>query len=392
MKNSDKIESFFNEINSICNNEINIKESSLRDKNNYFLYKIEQSKQFKEINIKRIKRLYDSYKDKDYEKKVILDDITKLFYNQWDGAYSELLAYDLMNLISQKPCKIQISNLDVSKTLARECKDKNVSAIDGYCDEGLIFFEIKTLTQRLSDLIYKLKQDLESRNSDDYFLFTSDYPMNLEINGDCKYAELKKEILEAKKHKKDFLCSEVIKGLNIKFYYEKKPIDKLDGINRVLETTSVLVETHVCEDAFEMAQRLERLPLYNYKQFVDGMFMKIFVCHSLNINSSLICHRDFFRALTRRVFCKLTKDNTVFDYNSNLTTADIAKHLSGLMFIVDNSLNEHLDISNNKQLYKVYLYANPNTDWNHRFVGFRNFHLKLNGISHECDDFEFDNY
>lgn len=102
MKNSDKIASFLNEINSICNNEINIKESSLRDKNNYFLYKIEQSKQFKEINIKRIKRLYDSYKDKDYEKKVILDDITKLFYNQWDGAYSELLAYDLMNLISQK--------------------------------------------------------------------------------------------------------------------------------------------------------------------------------------------------------------------------------------------------------------------------------------------------
>lgn len=157
MKNSDKIASFLNEINSICNNEINIKKSSLRDKNNYFLYKIEQSKQFKEINIKRIKRLYDSYKDKDYEKKVILDDITKLFYNQWDGAYSELLAYDLMNLISQKPCKIQISNLDVSKTLARDCKDKNVSAIDGYCDECLIFFEIKTLTQRLSDLIYKLQ-------------------------------------------------------------------------------------------------------------------------------------------------------------------------------------------------------------------------------------------
>lgn len=392
MKTSDKILSFLNEINSICNNEININKSSIRDKNNYFLYKIELSDSFKEVNIKRIKRLYDSYKDKDYEKKVILDDITKLFYNQWDGAYSELLAYDLMNLISHKPCKIQISDIDVSKTLARECKNENVSAIDGYCEDGVIYFEIKTLTQRLSDLIYKLKQDLESRNRDDYFVFTSDYPMNLEINGDCKYAELKKEIVEAKEHKKDFLCSEVIRGLNIKFYYEEKPIDKLEGIDKVLETTSVIVESHVCEDAFEMAQRLERLPLYNYKQFVDGMFMKIFVCHSLNINGSLICNRDFFRALARRVFCKLTKDNNIFDDNSNLTTSDIAKHLSGLMFIVDNSLSKHFNASNNKQLYKVYLYANPNTDWNHRFVGFRNFCLMLNGISHECDDFEYDNY
>lgn len=48
--------------------------------------------------------------------------------------------------------------------------------------------------------------------------------MNLEINGDCKYAELKKEILEAKKAQKEFLCSEAIKGLNIKFYYEKSQL------------------------------------------------------------------------------------------------------------------------------------------------------------------------
>lgn len=143
MKVSDKILSFLNEINRVCNNEINIKKSSIRDKNNYFLYKIELSNSFKEVNIKRIERLYNSYKDNDYEKKVILDDITNLFYNQWDGAYSELLAYDLMNLISHKPCKIQISDLNINKTLAKECKNKNVSAIDGYCHNGLIFLRLK---------------------------------------------------------------------------------------------------------------------------------------------------------------------------------------------------------------------------------------------------------
>lgn len=387
-----KISSFLQEVNSFCDNEICVNETSIRDKNNYFLYKIELSDMFRKINIERIKRLYSIYKNDDYSKNVIIDDIKKLFYNSWDGAYSELIAYDLMNLIFEKPCKIQIDNMPIDKTLAKECKDNNVSAIDGYCDDGLIFFEIKTLTQRLSDLIYKLKRDLESRNSDNYFIFTSDYPMNLEIHGDCVYAKLKREILDAKECKKDFLCSKVIKGLNIKFYHEEKPIDKLDGIDKVLETTSVFVESHVCEDSFEMAKRLERLPLYNYKQFVDGMFMKIFVCHSLNINGSLICHRDFFRSLARRVFCKLTKEYDIFDDNSKLTTAEIAKHLSGIMFIVDNSTNEKIDLSNPKNLYKVYLYSNPNTDWSHHFIGFRNFCSVLNGISHECDDFEFDNY
>ena len=41
---------------------------------------------------------------------------------------------------------------------------------------------------------------------------------------------------------------------------------------------------------------------------------------------------------------------------------------------------------------KVYLYSNPNTDWSHKFLSFRNFCVALNGIQHECDDFEFDNY
>lgn len=38
--NNKEIESFLKEINNVCNNEIYIKESSIREKNNYFLNKI----------------------------------------------------------------------------------------------------------------------------------------------------------------------------------------------------------------------------------------------------------------------------------------------------------------------------------------------------------------
>ena len=55
-----EIESFLKEINSVCNNEIYIKESSIREKNNYFLNKIKLSGSFKYINIERIKRLYSA--------------------------------------------------------------------------------------------------------------------------------------------------------------------------------------------------------------------------------------------------------------------------------------------------------------------------------------------
>ena len=267
-----------------------------------------------------------------------------------------------------------------------------MSAIDGATNDGLVFFEIKTLTQRLTDLIIKLKNEFECIDENNYFVFTSDYPMSLEINGDQVYASLRNEIQESKKTKKKFLSSEIVKGLNIKFYYEPKILGQWDETSDFFDTTTILIESHICESSYEQAKRLERLPLYNYKQFFDGMFIKIFVCHSLNINGSLICHRDFFRSLARRVFCKLTKEDDIFDDNSKLTTAEIAKHLSGIMFIVDNSTNEKIDLSNPKKLYKVYLYSNPNTDWSHKFLSFRNFCVALNGIQHECDDFEFDNY
>ena len=260
------VKSFLQEVNNVCNNEICIKETSIRDKDNYFLHKIETLDTFKKINIERIKRLYSIYKNDCHAKNVIKNNIKKLFYNSWDGAYSELIAYDLMNLIFDKPCKIQIEDIPIDNTLAKECKDNNVSAIDGYSENGFVFFEIKTLTQRLNDLITKLKNEFECRDKNNYFVFTSDYPMNLEIHGDQVYASLRNEIQEAKKTKKKFLSSEIVKGLNIKFYYEPKILGQWYETSDFFDTTTNLIESHICESSYEQAKRLERLPLYNYKQ------------------------------------------------------------------------------------------------------------------------------
>lgn len=241
------VKSFLQEVNNVCNNEICIKETSIRDKDNYFLHKIETLDTFKKINIERIKRLYSIYKNDCQAKNIIKNDIKKLFYNSWDGAYSELITYDLMNLIFDKPCKIQIEDIPIDNTLAKFCNQKEVSAIDGATNDGLVFFEIKTLTQRLTDLIIKLKNEFECRDENNYFVFTSDYPMSLEINGDQVYASLRNEIQEAKKTKKKFLSSEIVKGLNIKFYYEPKILDQWDETSDFFDTTTILIESHICE-------------------------------------------------------------------------------------------------------------------------------------------------
>lgn len=87
---SEDVKIFIDEINVICNNEIDVNISSINYKDNYFLNKIVYSNYFKQLTLEKIKRLYEKYKIDFYSKKVIISDIKNLFRNNWDGAYKTL--------------------------------------------------------------------------------------------------------------------------------------------------------------------------------------------------------------------------------------------------------------------------------------------------------------
>ena len=372
--NISNFKTFINDINIITNNQISLKDRFIND--NEFLYRIQTADVFRQMTLNKLKRLFDTYKDTNYQE-TILNDIKQLFYNNWDGAYSELTAYDMLNIAFDTPCQIQVTDIKKSKTLAKYCFKAEVSAIDGYLRDAFMFFEIKTLQSRFTTQMNKIKQELQSYNDNDYFTIESDYPLSLEMNNN-DYASLKKEIVEAKENKLSYLNSKVVEHLFLKFNYKRKP---------------VTIEFHNCENSYEMAERLERLPLEDYKQFVDGMFSKIFVCSGLNRNNSLVCSEKFFRALARRVFCRLVKIKKVHNMDSNKTTSFIAKRLGGLMFIVDVSANTDKLISNPRDLYKVYFYTNPNAIQKNRLFDIHHFYHYLNRIKTcECDDFIADNY
>ncbi len=373
-----EFEPFINDIKQITDNNFLLKSKSICIHNNDFLFKIKTSDSFKRITLNKIERLYNIYKNDDYQRKAILNDIQKLFYNSWDGAYSELSTYDFINFVSENPCKIQINDIKKENTLAKYCYKTDVSEIDGYSRDIISFFEIKTFKIRLPDIISRLKSELENNDKEDFFAISTNYPHNIEIKDDRVYAKLKREILEAKKMKCKNLSSQVLKGMHFNFYYEPQ----------------IILEIYSGESPYQAAQRLEYFPLQDYKQFVDGHFLKIFFCSKLSSHQWLYCNKDFFRALSRRVFCRLTKIDEKFDENSDLITSFIAKRIGGLLFIVDLSCDSNKIIENPADLYQVYVYSNPNAEFASSFIGYRNFCFQLSKrkVKFDCDNFEYDNY
>lgn len=361
------------EINKICNNKITPNPTSICTRENYFLDYFNNNDFFRKQSLEKIKRVYETYKSNKIDLKNLIEVIMALFYNNWNGAYSELCAYDLLNLSFEKPCKIQVDDLKKENTLAQFYKNRERTTIDGYIEDALVFFEIKSLTDTTLCQIQKLKNEIDKKGT---FSITIEYPSD----GDLKdYAGLKKEILQASAKKEKFFSSRTNPKFNVKLYY----------------APSIKMKMHACESAYQMAERLEKLPLEKAYQFVNGRFIKIFVCNGLNIHNNIICNEVFFRALARRVFCKLTKDTSLINEDCSLSVADVAQKLSGILFIVDLSANNDTSkiLDNPKKLYNAYLYVNPNADFNHSLLSAHNFAYALNEVNKkDIDDFQFDNY
>ena len=155
------------DINAICNNRINIAEKDCRPENNFFLQKCFYNKIFREQSLRKIERLYSKYKNNDKEINYAIELIKGLFSKNWTGSYSELCAYDLINLCFENPCNIQLTNKEKIKTLAKFYKNrKGTTTVDGYISDILTFFEVKSLSNNTLEQINKLKNEVNQNNLD----------------------------------------------------------------------------------------------------------------------------------------------------------------------------------------------------------------------------------
>ena len=332
---------------------------------------------FKEQMKKRLKRLNIKFADNPN----IIDTVRNLHsMNNWGGALCELIAYDLLSSLGHE-VELQ-KKLEINDTLAKYIPNKGASYIDAYIHNYRSNFEIKGFNDNLKIIIDNLNNSFNQFITCDYDYFVDS--KNISAN----YNALKKELSEnISKNTKDFhFRSKVCDELNFHVYYTKPQISS----------------TIHCGGPYQEAEKLEKLPLDKYHQFsINTPNFKIFVIHPWLNNTCInkISRPDIlFRSLSRRVFCKLTKDNKIFDNKSGLTTQEIAKKITALMFIIDNSVEPSEDYNSNDELsiFSVYLFWNPNVENKNKIIGFKEIEQDLNLLNGNVlkllDDFQGDNY
>ena len=125
-------------------------------------------------------------------------------------------------------------------------------------------------------------------------------------------------------------------------------------------------------DPYHQARELRLAPLSDARQFVKGApNLLVYVVHHwfnlTNANNFGGQQHTFFRALARRVFCELTKDSrqlseVLVDDLTGVTVQDAARHLSGIVFLVDHTVlgRRKRDPSTLPGVMEAFVYANPN--------------------------------
>lgn len=354
----------------VCRNNFT---GALLDENNfeYFINSMQ----------KRLQRLRKYFANEPH----ILDTIKKLHSEKnWDGALCELITYDLLSSTGYE-VTLQ-KQLQVEKTLAKYIHNKGATEIDAYMHVYNTNFEVKALKDNIKEITDNIKEGFSQ-------YITCEYDYDIEADFLNKnFNNIKQE-----------LTDNINKNSNIEdFSFRSKVCERL--FFRVYNLRPSIISTVHCYNPYEEAEILEKLPLSKYHQLsIDRPNIKVFVVHPWingNCYSGLVEPEVLFRSLARRVFCRLSKIETPYDGRSNLTYSTIAKTITGLMFIVDNSVksskNKHNKNDSDFSIFDVYLFWNPNVYRQNKIIGFNQLeedlgHRGLNVIR-LIDDFKGDNY
>lgn len=328
---------------------------------------------------KRFQRLHNYFPNEPH----ILNTIKNLHSEKnWQGSLCELIAYDLLS--STGHVVMLQKQLDIDKTLAKHINKKGATEIDAYMDIYKSNFEIKSLKDNIKEIIDNLTHDFRQCVTCEY-----DYDIEYSLLQN-KFGDLKKELTtNINRHLEDFSYRSTICDKLLFHVYNSRP----------KVTTSI----H-CYCPYTEAETLERLPLAKYHQLsIELPNIKIFVTHPWingNCYNGLFGPEILFRSLARRVFCKLAKIQKPYDSRSKVTCETIAKTITGLMFIVDNSVapskNKYNLNDNDFSVFDVYIFWNPNVYKKNKIIGFNQFEedLGLRGLNviRLIDDFQSDNY
>jgi hypothetical protein len=335
--------------------------------------------------ITRLKRLHDIYSTHE-NLKDLLDTIQQVAdMKNWEGAYAELVSYDTFhsdtNFISN-PLSLEIT-LPASQTLAAKFNKTNTN-YDGAFDDFDIYFDVKVLSDKIKDILNGIISEAKKSTGNNHIQIQPGYPLDLNFEEfQTNRGKLLKELKDLLNQSPSIslFSSQVITNLKYTIQWTGK------GILMTSDTYNPYLN----------AQNNHTLLFKHAKKFsIIQPSLIVFVLFPWFSEKTITVDFDnsretYLRSFSRRFFMQYRYDTrTAKDifksYIGNDSLFFITKQLSGIIFLVDNSITSTDRTSKNIERY---IYLNPNAD---HPIGNGLFIAYLRELGFAIDTFQYDNY
>lgn len=304
----------------------------------------------------------------------------------WEGAYAELVAYDVMwNDQVMTPMELD-KTLDVAESYAGEMGHKATNE-DGYIPDYGLFFDVKILADTVGAILKGIIDDAIANSSQTAHCdILPEYPLD---EDEEDYSGLNRRLLY--NELKDFLVAHNTET-NGSEYYRSRVLPRLGyciqwggGINTAIREYNPY--RHAEETKHLIFKR------YTKKIMKNEMFMLVLVkfpWYNQQISSFIDADHVYYRSLARRTFCGYLNDSTPMNaieprFSGKETVDEVSRHLTGIIFIDDNSIKE--------DSYSCNVIMNPNALNCHDAAYHYLMSLVQNGDKRGLyDDLKHDNY
>ena len=275
----------------------------------------------------------------------LLNKVREVAFNKnWDGAYAELVAYDVLG-----SCGVKLElekTLNASDSFTQDLGGAKTNE-DGLLADYGIYFDVKRLGDTTRDILQSMVEGVKKDKS-----FGNRCHVHLEYqidDDDDTYKshlnDLRKELLSSLTEGTELINSHVIDGLRYHVTWDA-------GVSSAISTY----------DPYRHAENWKDLVFKRYTKKIlkNNKFFLVFVnfpWYNTLINDFGGSNAILYRSLARRTFCgymhsDVPMNSILPQFMGTDTVFDVSKHISGMIFMEDNSIN--------KDTYSCYTYLNPN--------------------------------
>lgn len=304
----------------------------------------------------------------------------------WEGAYAELAAYDVMwNDYVMTPLELD-KTLLVTDSYAGEMGYKATNE-DGYVPDYGLYFDVKILADTVRSILKgiideAIKNSAQTVSCD----ILPEYPVD---DDDEEYGGANRRLLlneltvflktnNTEKKGKKLFRSRVIPRLAYRVLWG-------GGVNTAIHEY----------DPYRHAEEMKHLVFKRYTKKImkNEMFVLVLVkfpWYNNLVTSFVDADHVFYRSLARRTFCEYLNAQTLMStivpkFVGKDTVDEVSKHLAGIVFIDDNIVKE--------DSYSCNVILNPNAVNTHEIARDYLMHLVQKGDKRgSFDDLRHDNY